>query len=64
MKFRIVRDKYLGFEVRHKYRWFPFWFQTGGINTHATIERAEEFAKRKASYVVKDLGNISQQSQT
>jgi hypothetical protein len=59
MRFRIVRDKFAGYEVQHKYWWFPFWFQTGCCNTHRTIEDAEAFAQKNAQYVVKDLGVIS-----
>ena len=43
-KYRIVKDKYLGFEVQVKIWWLPFWwYQCGGINTHHSIENAERY---------------------
>lgn len=64
-RYRIVRDGFAGFEVQHKYPFWPFWVQTGFSNTHLTVEQAEEFARRHAYGVkptrpargaVKDLG--------
>ena len=57
-KDRIVRDKFAGFEVQYRVRWWPFWrecsrFGTGaGINTHRTLEDAVEFAKWHAAGAV------------
>lgn len=45
-KYRIVTDNYLGFEVQVKYIFFPFWLQSG-INTFASIEKAEQYIKDK-----------------
>lgn len=53
MKYRIVKDDYLGYEVQQKSWWWPFWVQTGGINTHMTLEKAERWAKTRG--VVKYL---------
>ena len=68
IRYRIVRDNCLGYEVQFKRRWWPFWLQCGaaggwGINSHLTIEQAEKFAaahflrtqRRRLPYVVKTL---------
>lgn len=52
-EYRIVRDNYLGYEVQHRTWWWPFWRETGFCNTHATVERAEEFARKHAQLEVK-----------
>lgn len=44
-RFRIVTDAYAGFEVQHKYWFWPFWIQTDFSNTFPTIEAAEAYAK-------------------
>lgn len=42
-KYRIVGDKYLGYECQVKYWWFPIcWFQIA-VNTHATVEAAKAY---------------------
>ena len=46
-QYRIVTDKWLGFEVQKRLWYYPFWFQIksirGGIvNTHSTINSAEK----------------------
>lgn len=48
MKFRIVTDKCQGFEVQHKYLFWPFWIQTDFVNTHSSVEGAEAFARKHA----------------
>ena len=55
--YRIVRDAYSGYEVQSWRWWWPFWTQVA-INTHHTVERAEEYAKRRAGGVVKYLGKL------
>ena len=59
-RYRIVRDSYCGYEVQVWRWWFPFWLQCGFVNTHATIEAAEAYARRKVSgrAVVKYLGTF------
>ena len=42
-KYRIVRDRYLGYECQVWRLWFPFWVQMDFTNTHSTIENAKEF---------------------
>jgi len=42
-KYRIVRDKYLGYEVQSWSWWFPFWRPHDFCNTHPTLERAKEY---------------------
>ena len=44
--YRIVTDKYLGFEVQSRRWWSPFWNQVDGCNTHWSIEIAEEFLRQ------------------
>lgn len=52
-KFRVVPDKFAGFEAQVKYAWFPFaWFQLNdynGVNTWSTEEEAEAFIEIKRS---------------
>lgn len=59
---RIVTDRYCGFEVQSWRWWWPFWIQ-GATNTHSSIELAEAYANKKASWrprkVVKLLGELS-----
>lgn len=42
-EYRIVTDGYAGYEVQHRYPLWPFWMQTGFINTWATLDRAKLF---------------------
>lgn len=51
-KYRIVTDKYCGFEVQSKRWWFPLWLQVGGINTFSTLEGALLFLERAKKKVV------------
>jgi hypothetical protein len=44
-KYRIVKDRYLGYEAQYRYWWFPLWTQieyTGICNTSSSVERARE----------------------
>ena len=58
--YRIVTDKYSGYEVQAKRWWFPFWLQCGHTNTHRSVDAAERWAIRFAehSYEVKRLGKL------
>lgn len=47
-KYRIVRDSYAGYEVQIWRWWWPFWVMADFCNTHATLEKAREFARRHA----------------
>lgn len=49
-KFRFVRDSYAGYEVQIWRFWFPFWSQVGIVNTHRTIEDAEQFMRQHYLY--------------
>jgi hypothetical protein len=40
-RYRIVTDRYLGYEVQVKYWWWPWWIMPFS-NTHYTIEKAKE----------------------
>lgn len=46
-KYRIVKDRYCGYEAQVWRFWFPFWCQMQFSNTHQTIEEAEEFIRKK-----------------
>lgn len=42
-RYRVVPDRYAGFEVQYR-RWFsPFWIQHGFVNTHASIYDAMSY---------------------
>ena len=45
-RYRIVKDSFAGYEVQIWRIWFPFWVQMRFVNTHSSIEDAEEFIKR------------------
>jgi hypothetical protein len=49
-EYRIVRDRYAGYEV-HVRRWWhwPIWWQIYGVNTSPTMEIAETLAKNHAA---------------
>ena len=70
-RYRVVTDKFQGFEVQYKVWWWPFWIQcssmTSNINTHCTVGEAERFAlthaddrkkKKFKAKVVKTLGEL------
>lgn len=57
--YKIVRDRYLGYEVRVWRWWFPFWMQAGFTNTHSSVDAAERWARERASGCVKHLGQLS-----
>lgn len=46
VKYRIVPDKYLGYETQIWRFWLPFWCQLGFANTHMTFDAAYEYAKK------------------
>lgn len=55
-KYRVVKDRYCGFEAQIKFWWFPFiWWQissTGrgiGINTNSTITSASDLCRLHAA---------------
>lgn len=69
--YRIVRDGYCGYEVQSWRWWWPIWMECSNpergqiSNSHSSVEKAEEFAKRKAGgkivpvdCVVKQLGKL------
>lgn len=51
-EYRIVADKFLGFEVQVRFWWLPiFWIQCwdhGPTNTHHSADDAEAFAREHA----------------
>lgn len=54
VRFRIVTDKYNGFEVQRKTRWWPFWRQPR-INTSETLGEAKDWLRR---YLEKDGATV------
>jgi hypothetical protein len=57
-EYRIVKDRYCGYEVQKRVWWLPFWRQVGFCNTHSTVEKAEAFAAADVGQVVKYLGRL------
>lgn len=50
-KYRIIRDRFCGFEVQIKRWWFPVWYQCisergDSVNTHSSIADAKLFISR------------------
>jgi hypothetical protein len=51
--YRIVRDRYCGFEVQQRRWWWPVWTMCGFTNTHSSVERAEQWLEGYRGVVVK-----------
>jgi hypothetical protein len=52
-RYRVVTDKYAGYEAQVKYWWFPLmWFQCFRINTNHSIEQAKQVIERHKRKVV------------
>ena len=45
IRYRVVRDNYLGFEVQRLRWWWPLWLQVG-INTFSSLDRAISYVER------------------
>jgi len=58
VRLRIVRDRYLGYEVQVWRWWFPFWIQAGDVNTFSSVESAEKWAVGVQKPVVKYLDRM------
>lgn len=43
VKYKIIPDQYLGYEVRIWRIWWPFWVQCDLCNTYKTIENAKKY---------------------
>ena len=52
IRYRIVRDRYSGFECQKWRLWFPFWIQMGYSNTHSSIEKAISYIKNDKTVVL------------
>lgn len=52
MKYRIVHDKYCGYEVQVWRWWFPVWLQPE-CNTHMSIAAAHGYGRAVTRQVVK-----------
>lgn len=57
--YRIVTDRYAGYEVQYWRWWWPFWIQADFGNTHDSVEKAERWAEAHAQRTVKYLGTFS-----
>ena len=44
-RYRIVRDRYAGYEVQWRYWWMPFYVQ-GATNTHCSLASAQRYIER------------------
>jgi hypothetical protein len=44
-RYRIVRDRWAGYEVQWRYWWMPFYVQ-GAINTHSSLAGARLYLER------------------
>jgi hypothetical protein len=62
-KYRIVRDRYAGYEVQYKCWWFPFWVEHGLTNTHKTIEDARGYIDRIKPTFVRQVVEYYQPNQ-
>lgn len=55
-EYRVVYDRFAGYEVQVRRWWFPFWVQLGLVNTFSTLEAAELYAR--AGGVAKYIGRL------
>lgn len=58
-KYRVVSDKYCGFEVQKRFLWI-FWIQTEGIssnsvNTFSTLDEAKQWIKKLKERKIKTV---------
>jgi len=52
VRYRIVKDGYLGYECQIWRLWFPFWCQMDFCNTHRNIETAIAFIENQGKVVL------------
>lgn len=52
-RYRIVKDRYCGYEVQQWCWWWPVWTTCAFSNTHTTVERAEAWLAGYRKLVVK-----------
>jgi hypothetical protein len=52
VRYRIVKDRFLGYECQKWRLWHPFWIQMNFCNTHQTIEKAIDFIENGDAGVV------------
>lgn len=61
-KYRIITDKYAGYEAQMKYWYWPFWVMVYGCNTNCSIEQAEKLIqahRREHDFNPKVVKNIN-----
>jgi hypothetical protein len=52
-RYRVIRDRFSGFEAQVRYWWFPFyWSQIDSCNTSATLEKAKWYIEAHKTLVV------------
>jgi len=51
-KYRIVTDKFAGYECQIWRLWWPFWVQMNWTNTNSLIEKAKEYIRNKKNGAV------------
>lgn len=52
-RYRIVKDRYCGYEVQQWRWWWPVWTTCAFSNTHISVERAERWLAGYRKLVVK-----------
>ena len=48
-RYRVVRDRWLGYEAQFKPWWSPFWWQCNVVNTNRSIGQARQVCVNHAS---------------
>ena len=51
-RYRIVTDRYCGYEAQFRPWWCPVWLQIGFSNTHSSVEAARRFIDGSKGTVV------------
>jgi hypothetical protein len=63
-EYRVVTDRFSGYEVQYRTRFWRFWRQANGNNTQNTLNEAVTYARqhaRRDAYVVAMLGRVEVQ---
>ena len=45
-KYRIVADRFGGYECQKMRWWFPVWLQMGYTNTHSSMDAAKKYIEK------------------
>jgi len=49
-RYRIIFDRYSGYEAQWRHWWSPIWIQCFRINTSTSIDRAKKVVQRHKNY--------------